>query len=88
DVQNVSSSSYLFAEEDVESAGLSTICQRIYPEESGLIWMAVVRFQHILVGFFLPGLVILVHYCIIIISSLFQGAKGQVPKKKKARRRR
>ncbi|KAK5611342.1 hypothetical protein CRENBAI_018287 [Crenichthys baileyi] len=87
DVQNVSSSSYLFAEEGVESAGSITICQRIYPEESGLIWMAVFRFQHILVGFFLPGLVILVHYCIIIISSLSQGAKGQVLKKKKARRR-
>ncbi|MEQ2166546.1 hypothetical protein GOODEAATRI_029457, partial [Goodea atripinnis] len=40
---------------------------------------------HILVGFILPGLVILVCYC-IMISSLSQGAKGQVQKKKKKKK--
>ncbi|MEQ2166165.1 hypothetical protein GOODEAATRI_025052, partial [Goodea atripinnis] len=82
DEQNVSSSSYLFAEDVMESAHLSASCQRIYPAESGLIWMVVFRFLHILVGFVLPRLVILVCYC-IIICSLSQGAKGQVLKKKK-----
>ncbi|MEQ2173487.1 hypothetical protein GOODEAATRI_032582, partial [Goodea atripinnis] len=47
DVQNVSSSCYLLAEDAAQSAGSSTICQRIYPAESGLTWTAVFRFQHI-----------------------------------------
>ncbi|MED6271181.1 hypothetical protein CHARACLAT_017566 [Characodon lateralis] len=72
DVQDVSSSSYLFAEDGRESAGSSsgssTICQRIYPAKSGLTWMEVFCFQHILVGFVLPGVVILVCYCIIIYN--------------------
>uniref|UniRef100_A0A3Q0SD85 C-X-C motif chemokine receptor 4 n=1 Tax=Amphilophus citrinellus TaxID=61819 RepID=A0A3Q0SD85_AMPCI len=58
-----------------------TICQRIYPAESSVIWTVVFRFQHILVGFVLPGLVILICYC-IIITKLAQGAKGQTLKKK------
>ncbi|MEQ2282601.1 C-X-C chemokine receptor type 4 [Ameca splendens] len=81
DVQDVSSSSYLFMEDSMESASSRTICQRIYPVTSSLIWTVVFRFQHILVGFVLPGLVILICYC-IIISRLSQGAKGQVLKKK------
>ncbi|KAK5615472.1 C-X-C chemokine receptor type 4 [Crenichthys baileyi] len=81
DVQDVSSSSYLFMEDSMESASSRTICQRIYPVNSSLIWTVVFRFQHILVGFVLPGLVILICYC-IIISRLSQGAKGQVLKKK------
>ncbi|XP_008401368.1 C-X-C chemokine receptor type 4 [Poecilia reticulata] len=80
-VQDVKSSNYLFVEESMESADSRTICQRIYPGASSLIWTVVFRFQHILVGFVLPGLVILVCYC-IIISKLSQGAKGQVLKKK------
>ncbi|KAK5621543.1 hypothetical protein CRENBAI_001597 [Crenichthys baileyi] len=65
-----------------ESVGSSAICQHIYPAESGLTWTAVFCFQNILVGFILPGLVILICYC-IIISSLSRGDKGQVLKKKK-----
>ncbi|MEQ2201306.1 hypothetical protein XENOCAPTIV_010543 [Xenoophorus captivus] len=87
DVQDVSSSGYLFTEDSVESTGSSAgsraICQHIYPAESSLRWMAVFHFQHILVVCVLPGVVILVCYC-IIISSLSRGAKGQVLKKKKA----
>ncbi|KAK5610331.1 hypothetical protein CRENBAI_006796 [Crenichthys baileyi] len=79
DVQDVSSSGYLIAEDGVESAGSSTTCQRFYPAESGLTWMAVFRFQHILVGFVLPGVVILVCYCTIISSF----SRGHVLKKKK-----
>ncbi|KAM4561977.1 C-X-C chemokine receptor type 4-like [Fundulus diaphanus] len=80
-VRDVSSSNYLFVENSMESTNSRTICQRIYPVESGLIWTVVFRFQHILVGFVLPGLVILVCYC-IIISRLSKGAKGQILKKK------
>ncbi|XP_035629121.1 C-X-C chemokine receptor type 4b [Oncorhynchus keta] len=58
-----------------------TICQRIYPQETSFYWMAGFRFQHILVGFVLPGLVILTCYC-IIIAKLSQGSKGQVLKRK------
>ncbi|MEQ2179982.1 hypothetical protein GOODEAATRI_030882, partial [Goodea atripinnis] len=35
DVQDVSSSSYLFMEDGVESVGSSAICQRSYPSKSG-----------------------------------------------------
>ncbi|MEQ2219791.1 hypothetical protein XENOCAPTIV_024096 [Xenoophorus captivus] len=58
----------------VESAGSSVICQCIYPVESGLTWTAVFHFQYIQVGFVLPGLVILVCYC-ILFSSLSRGDK-------------
>ncbi|CAL8370370.1 unnamed protein product [Arctogadus glacialis] len=57
------------------------ICERIYPQAYSNIWMAVFRFQHILVGFVLPGLVIFTCYCIIIMK-LSQGSKGQVLKRK------
>ncbi|XP_043987212.1 C-X-C chemokine receptor type 4-like [Gambusia affinis] len=80
-VQDVNSSNYWFAENSMESADSRTVCQRIYPKESSLIWTVVFRFQHILVGFVLPGLVILICYC-IIISKLSQGSKGQVLKRK------
>ncbi|XP_038132283.1 C-X-C chemokine receptor type 4-like [Cyprinodon tularosa] len=80
-VKGVSSSNYLFKEDSMESTNSRTICQRIYPVESSLLWTVVFRFQHILVGFVLPGLVILICYC-IIISRLSQGSKSQVLKKK------
>ncbi|XP_010889074.2 C-X-C chemokine receptor type 4b [Esox lucius] len=64
-----------------QAANSRTICQRIYPQENNLYWVAAFRFQHILVGFILPGLVILTCYC-IIIAKLSQGAKGQVLKRK------
>ncbi|XP_077393706.1 C-X-C chemokine receptor type 4b [Festucalex cinctus] len=80
--QETSSSNYVFmADGSVHVPDSRIICQRIYPEESGLTWTAVFRFQHILVGFVLPGLVILICYC-IIIAKLSQGAKGQALKKK------
>lgn len=80
-VQNVGSSSFLFTDESVETADSRTICQRIYPEATSLTWTVIFRFQHILVGFILPGLVILICYC-IIIAKLSQGGKGQALKKK------
>ncbi|XP_028250231.1 C-X-C chemokine receptor type 4b [Parambassis ranga] len=80
-VQKVGSSNIFFADESVETADSRTICQRIYPVENNVIWTVAFRFQHILVGFILPGLVILICYC-IIIAKLSQGSKGQALKKK------
>lgn len=68
-------------DDSMESETVRVICQRIYPTDSSLIWTVVFRFQHILVGFVLPGLVILICYC-IIIAKLSQGSKGQVLKRK------
>lgn len=64
-----------------EERASRTTCERVYPLEGNVIWMAAFRFQHILVGFVLPGLVIFTCYC-IIISKLSQGAKGQTLKRK------
>ncbi|KAM7380749.1 hypothetical protein PAMP_004024 [Pampus punctatissimus] len=80
--QDVGSSDVLFNRDDsTDTTHSRTICQRIYPQESSLIWTVFFRFQHILVGFILPGLVILICYC-IIISKLSQGSKGKALKKK------
>ncbi|XP_042350393.1 C-X-C chemokine receptor type 4-like [Plectropomus leopardus] len=79
--QDTGSSKYLFFDESMETADSRIICQRIYPEESSLTWTVVFHFQHILVGFILPGLVILICYC-IIITKLSQGSRGQTLKKK------
>lgn len=68
-------------DESMQKEDIRIICQRIYPQESSLIWTVAFRFQHILVGFVLPGLVILICYC-IIIAKLSQGSKGQVLKRK------
>ncbi|KAK2849726.1 hypothetical protein Q7C36_008509 [Tachysurus vachellii] len=65
----------------VQENGARNICDRIYPREANEVWKAVFRFQHILVGFVLPGLVILICYC-IIISKLSKGSKGQSLKRK------
>ncbi|XP_078117697.1 C-X-C chemokine receptor type 4-like [Sander vitreus] len=80
-VQDKGSSNFHFFDESMETGDSRIICQRIYPQETSLIWTVVFRFQHILVGFILPGLVILVCYC-IIIAKLSRGAKGQALKKK------
>ncbi|XP_071353438.1 C-X-C chemokine receptor type 4-like [Trachinotus anak] len=80
-VQSTGSSKMPFMDESMETTDSRTICQRIYPQKDSLTWTVVFRFQHILVGFILPGLVILICYC-IIIARLSQGAKGQAQKKK------
>lgn len=81
-VQDTGSSKFLFTMDDsVETTESSINCQRIYPREATTIWIAVFHFQHILVGFVLPGLVILICYC-IIIAKLSQGSKGQALKRK------
>ncbi|XP_054825937.1 C-X-C chemokine receptor type 4 [Eublepharis macularius] len=52
------------------------VCQRFYPHDD---WLISFRFQHILVGLVLPGLIILTCYC-IIISKLSQ-SKGHQKRK-------
>lgn len=69
----------VFAE--VQSTGLRDICERVYPMVGNTAWKAAFRFQHILVGFVLPGLIILICYC-VIISKLSKGSKGQALKRK------
>ncbi|XP_051998562.1 C-X-C chemokine receptor type 4b [Xyrauchen texanus] len=65
----------------VRDTGENTICELNYPQQSNVVWKAVFRFQHIIVGFLLPGLIILTCYC-IIISKLSKNSKGQALKKK------
>ncbi|KAG5852461.1 hypothetical protein ANANG_G00062650 [Anguilla anguilla] len=60
--------------------GSRTVCERIYPHGSSSIWRAIFNFQHIFVGFVIPGLIILTCYC-IIISRLSQGSKGQLKRR-------
>lgn len=80
--QNMGSSNIPWNFNESMSTGDSRIiCQRIYPQNGTLIWTVVFRFQQILVGFILPGLVILICYC-IIIAKLSQGVKGQTLKRK------
>uniref|UniRef100_UPI00398F5C12 C-X-C chemokine receptor type 4-like n=1 Tax=Pristiophorus japonicus TaxID=55135 RepID=UPI00398F5C12 len=52
------------------------VCERIYPEENYQTWRIVFRIQEIAVGLVLPGLVILICYC-IIISKLSHSAGFQ-----------
>ncbi|XP_029314207.1 C-X-C chemokine receptor type 4-like [Cottoperca gobio] len=80
-VQNTGSSSFLIFDESMETADSRILCQRIYPQDTSFTWSVVFRFQHILVGFILPGLVILICYC-IIINKLSRGTKIQALKKK------
>ncbi|XP_044074093.1 C-X-C chemokine receptor type 4b [Siniperca chuatsi] len=80
-VQNTGSSNFHLSDESMDTADSTLICQRIYPQETSVIWTVVFRFQHILVGFILPGLVILICYC-IIIAKLSRGSKVQALKKK------
>lgn len=79
--RDIDSFSLFASDEGLNTEGSRMICQRIYPQEHNNVWVAVFRFQHILVGFILPGLVILTCYC-IIITKLSHGSKGQALKKK------
>ncbi|XP_034418099.1 C-X-C chemokine receptor type 4b [Cyclopterus lumpus] len=80
-LQDRESSNFPFLNESIESADSRIVCQHIYPTEESRKWTVGFRFQHIIVGFILPGLVILICYC-IIISKLSQGSKGQALKRK------
>lgn len=80
--QDTGFSNFLLTNIDsLEAEESRIICQRIYPQSTSLIWTVAFRFQHIMVGFVLPGLVILICYC-IIIDKLSQGSKGQALKRR------
>lgn len=65
----------------VYDTGSKVICERIYPETDNHVWAAVFRFQHIAVGFVIPGIIVLTCYS-VIIHRLSQGSKGQLLKRK------
>ncbi|TRY99200.1 hypothetical protein DNTS_029857 [Danionella cerebrum] len=65
----------------VQNSSKGTVCEMTYPEEGNTGWKAAFNFQHIIVGFLLPGLIILTCYC-IIISKLSKNSKGQTLKRK------
>lgn len=67
-------------EDETPQTYSTVICQRFYPKNSS-IWTAVFHLQHILAGFMLPGLIILICYC-IIISRLSRGVRVHALKKK------
>ncbi|XP_068197229.1 C-X-C chemokine receptor type 4-like [Antennarius striatus] len=61
----------------------ATLCQRFYPEDSAPLWVAVFHLQLVLVGLVVPGLVLLVCYC-VIVSRLTRGPLGGQRQKRRA----
>ncbi|XP_069020548.1 C-X-C chemokine receptor type 4-like [Embiotoca jacksoni] len=61
----------------------STLCQRFYPADSAPLWVAVFHLQLVLVGLLIPGLVLLVCYC-IIVTRLTRGPLGGQRQKRRA----
>ncbi|XP_012723816.2 C-X-C chemokine receptor type 4 [Fundulus heteroclitus] len=61
----------------------ATVCQRFYPEENAPVWVAVFHLQLVLVGLVIPGLVLLVCYC-VIVSRLTRGPLGGQRQKRRA----
>lgn len=61
----------------------ATLCQRFYPEENALLWVAVFHLQLVLVGLVIPGLVLLVCYC-VIVTRLTRGPLGGQRQKRRA----
>lgn len=61
----------------------ATMCQRFYPEENARVWVAVFNLQLVLVGLVIPGVVLLVCYC-VIVSRLTRGPLGGQRQKRRA----
>lgn len=57
-------------------------CHRVFPTQTGLTLTLAFRFQHILVGFVLPGLVISICYGAIAAELSREGSMGRTVKKK------
>nr|QIS93393.1 CXC motif chemokine receptor 4 CXCR4 [Cynops orientalis] len=68
---------FIFASVSMEEGTYE--CNHIYPYESRQQWTVGFRFVHLTVGFVLPGLVILICYCIII--SKLSHSKGHQKRK-------
>uniref|UniRef100_A0A672I6L1 Chemokine (C-X-C motif) receptor 4a n=1 Tax=Salarias fasciatus TaxID=181472 RepID=A0A672I6L1_SALFA len=61
----------------------STLCQRFYPADNAPLWVAVFHLQLVLVGLVIPGLVLLVCYC-VIVTRLTRGPLGGQRQKRRA----
>lgn len=61
----------------------ATLCQRFYPEDNAPLWVAVFHLQLVLVGLVIPGLVLLVCYC-VIVTRLTRGPLGGQRQKRRA----
>ncbi|XP_036072431.1 C-X-C chemokine receptor type 4 isoform X1 [Oryzias melastigma] len=61
----------------------STLCQRFYPDDNAPLWVAVFHLQLVLVGLVIPGLVLLVCYC-VIVTRLTRGPLGGQRQKRRA----
>ncbi|KAM8838251.1 C-X-C chemokine receptor type 4-like [Synchiropus picturatus] len=61
----------------------STLCQRFYPASNAPLWVAVFHLQLVLVGLVIPGLVLLVCYC-VIVTRLTRGPLGGQRQKRRA----
>ncbi|XP_046883902.1 C-X-C chemokine receptor type 4-like [Hypomesus transpacificus] len=59
------------------------VCQRLYPAENAPLWVSVFHLQLVLVGLVVPGLVLLVCYC-VIVSRLTRGPLGGQRQKRRA----
>ncbi|XP_014866495.1 PREDICTED: C-X-C chemokine receptor type 4-like [Poecilia mexicana] len=62
----------------------ATVCQRFYPEENAPVWVAVFHLQLVLVGLVIPGLVLLVCYCVIVSRLTRPGPLGGQRQKRRA----
>ena len=69
----------------VQTAGDGrTMCQHVYPDNSEMhFWIAMFRIQLVLVGLVIPGLLLLVCYC-VIISRLTRAPLGSQRQKRRA----
>lgn len=61
----------------------ATLCQRFYPADNAPLWVAVFHLQLVLVGLVIPGLVLLVCYC-VIVTRLTRGPLGGQRQKRRA----
>lgn len=61
----------------------ATLCERFYPEDNAPLWVAIFHLQLVLVGLVIPGLVLLVCYC-IIVTRLTRGPLGGQRQKRRA----
>ncbi|XP_028988887.1 C-X-C chemokine receptor type 4-like [Betta splendens] len=59
------------------------LCQRLYPAHSATLWVAVFHLQLVVVGLVIPGIVLLVCYC-VIVTRLTRGPLGGQRQKRRA----
>ncbi|XP_056149065.1 C-X-C chemokine receptor type 4-like [Lampris incognitus] len=72
----------IFARTEERGEGV-TVCQRFYPVKNAPLWVAVFNLQLVLVGLVIPGVVLLVCYC-VIVTRLTRGPLGGQRQKRRA----